>query len=1189
MTRSTPKRKRRGVILSSVGFQRLQEAQEQSAIVNNKGYAYTLEQLSELTGLSVRSITRLQSCKVAVDRQTLEEFFRALSLTLTEQDYVQPDAAIAEPQQLQPIAHDWGEAPDASHFYGRTTELATLADWIVQNRCRLIGIVGIGGIGKTALSVKLAEQVQDHFQYVIWRSLRNAPPLATLLAELVPFLSGQQETQPDLNSFLQCLQNHRCLVVLDNAESLLDSGSRSGQYRAGYEDYAALLHRVAETRHQSCVVVTTREECAQSAQLAGNPAVRDLSLSGSFEASSALLDAVGLVGTDHQKHMLCDWYRCNPLALKMVATTIRDLFAGNIALFLDQNVTLFGDIFDLIDQQYSRLSNLEKQVMRWLAIAREWISFAQLQADLNGSVTPIQLMEALRLLEGRSLMEVNAGQFTLQPVVMEYVTETLIDQVCEQSVNGSSPASLLQTHALIKVQDNDYIRESQIRVILQPLIARLTNRLGSKKEIVYQLQQILRRLQTEFPNAAGYAGGNVINLLRHLNIDLSGYDFSYLSIWQADLQDISLHRVNFTHSDLSNSRFTQPFSFVYAIAFSPDGQFLATGDNNNLVCLWQISDGQPRLILKGHTSRVWSVAFSPDGTTLASGSEDQGGIRLWDVATGDSLAILQPTRPHSFKSVDWHPAGDILASSGNSDTIWLWDVHRKHCLNTLQGHSGWVVSVAWSPNGQILASGSQDQTIRLWDANTGECLKTLIGHHSVVWSVAWSLDGKRLASGSQDHSIKIWDVASGECLNTLSGSSAVLSVKWSLDGATLATGNVDQTVKLWDTRTGQCIKILQGHTNMVWAAVWSHNGQRLASGCDQTIRLWDVQHGQCVKVLRGYSNAVLTMVWSPDGQTLASSGGDKQIRLWDVQQGQCVKTLAGCNNFRGLAWSPDGKTLAIASFDRVIRLCDVNTGQCLNVLEGHTAWVWAVAWSCDGQLLASASNDQTVRLWDAQSGQCVNVLQGHSNHIWAVAWSPVRMSRSVGIGHVLASGSDDCTIRLWNASTGECLHVLTGHDAWVKSVAWNPNGQTLASGSDDCTIRVWDAHSGDGLKVLQGHRDMVRTLAWSPDGCVLASGSEDQTIRLWQTDTGECLKVLEGHAGQVSSVVWYPICGSEGSNFILASSSADETIKLWNINTGECLQTLKADRPYEGMNITGVTGITETQKATLQALGAIAE
>ena len=142
---------------------------------------------------------------------------------------------------------DWGEAPDVSIFYGRIKELATLDQWIVKERCRLVALLGMGGMGKTALSVKLAEQIQDEFEYVIWRSLRKAPPLEEILTELIQFLAPQQEaslpkTSHGLVSRLsECLHQHRCLVILDNYESILQKGVHAGKYRSGYESYSHLL------------------------------------------------------------------------------------------------------------------------------------------------------------------------------------------------------------------------------------------------------------------------------------------------------------------------------------------------------------------------------------------------------------------------------------------------------------------------------------------------------------------------------------------------------------------------------------------------------------------------------------------------------------------------------------------------------------------------------------------------------------------------------------------------------------------------------------------------------------------------------------------------------------------------------------------------------------------------------------
>jgi WD40 repeat protein/transcriptional regulator with XRE-family HTH domain len=1193
MTKLPQKRKRRGVILSDWGLQRLQNTQEQLAIAENGGSAYTLERLSDLTGLSARSIGRLRSGKAAVDRQTLEELFRAFNLTITEQDYIHPEPTTAERQPVKPIAQNWGEAIDVSRFYGRTAELSTLTQWILQDNCRLIGIFGIGGIGKTALSVKLAEQLQNQFTYVIWRSLRNAPPPEILLAELVSFLSGQQDTKAEISSLIQCLRNHRCLMVIDNTESLSQPGDRSGKYRPGYEAYGEMLRVVAETRHQSCLVLTSREKCPQFAQLeAGDLAVQSLSLGGSPEASAALIEVTGLTGSDSQKHQLCDRYRCNPLALKIVATTIRDLFSGNIALFLEQNVTVFGDVADLIQQQCSRLSILENQVMCWLAIDREWVSFAELREDLNAGVSQTQLMEALQNLKWRSLIETNAGQFTLQPVVMEYVTQTLIDRICDEIADRSSstplsPTSALQTYALMKAQDKDYIRDSQIRVIVMPLVARLLNQLGSKKDIVYQLHQILYRLQTECPNQTGYAGGNIINLLRHLEVDLSDSDFSYLSIWQADFQDANLHRVNFAHSDLSKARFTQPFGSILRVAFSPDSQLLAIGDSNNIVSVWQVADGQCRGIFREHFGWIWAITWSPDNQILASAGEDRS-IRLWDIESGNCLVILQGHQA-TVRTLAWQPNGHLLAA-GDDREIRLWDTRTQECVKIFQGHSNRISSVAWSPDGQILGNASLDRTVRLWDIHSGECLNILCGHTSEIWSIAWSPDGKLLATGNEDGSVKIWDADRGQCLKTLQRyDSRVFSVAWSPDSKMLAAASGGDNLTIWDAEIGQCLQTIEAHTNSIWAVTvaWSANGKTIASGShDQTVRLWEVygdRSSDCrsFKTLQGYSNSMFAAAWSPDGRSLATSSADSRIRLWNPDTGLCLKMLQGHRNWMwSLAWSPDGSILASASDDCDIRLWNPSSGECLTTLQGHAAWVWTVAWSPNSQILASAAGDLSIRLWDIQQGKSMQILQGHSNWIASVAWSPD--------GKILASGGHDRTIRLWDSSSGECLNILQGHNNWVESVAWSPDGKILASGSQNGSIRLWDSNTGKCLKILQGHSNRLRAVVWSPDGKMLASCSHDRTVRLWDAGTGECTKILEGHTSQVWSVAWRPVVWDEAENrdLVLASSSADETIKLWDVNTGECLKTLKADRPYEAMNITGVTGITQAQKATLEALGA---
>ncbi|WP_373544370.1 NB-ARC domain-containing protein [Chamaesiphon sp.] len=775
-------------------------------------------------------------------KQVASQLWRSLSAIVGAKVSKGNLCAILQRYRTSLTITNWGEAIDVCHFYGRVTELERLEQWIVDSRCRVVGVFGWGGIGKTALSVRLAQQLESQFECVVWRSLRQAIEPKDLLDEILPILIGAEVQESSIDLLMQQLRQKRCLLVFDNVESILQAGAKNGCYLAGYEAYGEIFERVSGESHQSCLVITSREKPNGISLREGvNLPVRSLQLSGldSTAAQHLLLDK-GIAAPLIEQHNLISYVDGNPLALKLVATSIQNLFNGDVHAFLAQGTAVFGNLWELIDRQFDRLSVLQQQVMYWLAIDREGVTPDRLQAASIPAVTLPILLAALETLRDRSLIETTEWGLTQQPVIMEYVTERFIRQIEREII--SEELDLFRTHVLIEAQTKDYLRDAQIQLILQPLVDRLLAHFTDRSHLELHLSKILTTLRHQTDKIAGYAAGNLLNLFCHLKTDLQGFDFSHLAIRQAYLLNATLHDVDFTGSHISQTVFAETFGGVVGIAFSPNGKHFATSDTKGDIQIWDARTYTKLTNCQGHQHWTWAIAFSPDGRSIASASDDHQ-VKLWDVATGE---CLQTYTGHTFSvnAVTFSPDGQIIASSAQDSTIRLWRTFPGNLspeIQTLVGHRGRVWSIAFSPDGRTLVSGGEDLTVRLWDVATGKCLAEWEAHTAWVRSVAFSPDGRfsdgeatpTIATASYDRSIKIWDVDTKECLHTLIGhQQPVSAIAFSPDGQQLVSSSFDKTIKLWDTNSGKCVKTLLGHRNRIWTVAFHPNGTQIASGGD---------------------------------------------------------------------------------------------------------------------------------------------------------------------------------------------------------------------------------------------------------------------------------------------------------------------------------------------------------------------
>lgn len=1087
---------------------------------------------------------------------------------------------------------DWGDALAVPSFYGREREMETLTRWVIEERCRVVSLLGIGGVGKSALAVNMMYQLAEHFEVVIFRSLRDAPPCETLLDDCLQVFSPQppgtvvSSLERRINLLLDYLRQSRALIVLDNLETLLEEGNSTGRYRPGFESYGRLLRRVGETAHQSCLLLTSREKLMELRPLEGNRTpVRALRILGlDVDACEQLLAENDVSGNSQDWMRLVGIYGGNPLALKIVAETIIDLFGGEISQFLAESTVIFGSIADLLGEQFARLSPLEQTVLCWLAIAREPMTLDELLEVLIAPLPRVQVLEALDGLRRRSLVERGQRQasFTLQSVVLEYVIEVLIDEATSEIQQGL--LDRLIRHGLHQAYAKEYVRQTQERLLAAPLLANLQRAYQGRVEVEEQVLALLDQLREQADYAQGYGPANLITLLHLQRGHLRGIDLSSLVIRGANMQGVEMQDASLAGTTIRETVFTEALDVPWSVAISRSGDYWAAGSMKGEVHIWHTGLQTLHIAWQAHTDTIIALAFSPNGRTLATGSWD-GSVKLWEVQSG--ALLWHARRIKSINCVAFAPDGSMLASGESDGTIQLWNTHNGAILQTLP-HPHPVYAVTWASDGHLLASGDFGGEIRLWQMRPGEpepaiCVQTIPGHSNWVTGLAFAPDGSTLASASFDRTVRLWNVQSGQQLHTLTGhTDQVNRVVWSPDGSTLASCSYDNTIWLWEAAQSKYRAALHGHSAAVYGIAFTPDSSKLLSSSeDGTLRVWDMVEEQCIQVLQGYSVSLYDIDWSPDGTHLVSGSTDGQVTIWDLSEQTAPRVLRGHNWIVfGVSWSPDGRRIASSGWDNAIRLWDSASGACLQILrdpDDPDTIFEGIEWSSDGQHLACGTNKHGVQVWDVTahrqwSGDAQQIL------VDDVAWSSGDST--------IASTGDDGSVYLWNALDGTKIQRLPGHHGRVNGVVWSPEGNRLAScGGEEGSgeLFVWDIQSGERVQAFAGNPGLVYATAWGGDGNLLISGGSDGVLRWWNVQNGQCIKEQAAHQGTIQSMRRSP----DGRR--LASCGDDGAIMIWDLSSRDHQQSLQRDRPYERLNITGIKGLTEAQKATLRTLGAIEE
>lgn len=439
-----------------------------------------------------------------------------------------------------------------------------------------------------------------------------------------------------------------------------------------------------------------------------------------------------------------------------------------------------------------------------------------------------------------------------------------------------------------------------------------------------------------------------------------------------------------------------PASGALSAAFSPDGEQVAIGGNNNVVNIWHVS-GRKLQTLRGHEAGIFAITYSPDGELLVTGSQDRT-IKLWQ-----RDGTLRQTIAH-------HEAG--------------------------------VLDLSFSPDGQTFVSASYDKTLALWDRN-GYLINRFEGHQAAIYEIVFSPDGQRLASAGADNVAKVWQVQNPfhQSLQGMGG--LALGAVYSHDGQMIATTGADDNILLLSTQDATRRTLDSQQAGVISLSLHPTQDVLLSTGGDRTLKLWNFA-GDLLQTIAEHDGAVMAADWQPQGNELVSAAASGQLYRWRLDGSLITTWLGHSAPIWDLTYSPDGSQFATASNDGTLKLWST-AGELQHTLQ-HGAGVWRVAFSPDGKWVVSTSGDQTAKIWRADDGSLLTTLHGHEAAVWGVAFSPD--------GSILATSSIDETVKLWTLK-GELLATLKAHKSGIRSLAFHPDGHVLASAGDDAALVFW--------------------------------------------------------------------------------------------------------------------------------------
>jgi WD40 repeat protein/transcriptional regulator with XRE-family HTH domain len=1218
-------------------------------------YNLKQSQLADATGLSRSYISLLlKGDRTDPSSQVIRSIATVLTLSPDETETLFTLAGL-NPDDILPLVASGGAqvrrrfsgySYDISQFLDREKHLKDIEQWITEATSKILIIYGLSGIGKTWLAVKVAREFGKAFDHVFWWSLGDERSADDFINELSHAILGSarphvpvSRTSPassrglswlQTTHLLSLLRDHRCLIVFDNFETAFEEQNVKGSYQSTFAGYAEIVDLVAETEHQSKLVITSRELLANVEAVERHDApVWAVHLEGipTDYVRSLVADYV-LHGNDGEWQRLTDAYEGNPQAIKLAAPVIRDVFGGHIKNFLEHPALINQKLAGLLDAQFGRLERIERQLLYWLAIRRQPVTVSELASLVNRKEVDLTIVEAVSSLVRRALVIKASDGISLSQQVTEYVTAKIVEAMTTELKPTSVflEASSIHDYPLMQPTSPNYIVQQQ-RILL-PVLARLSQEFD-EKAVAAHLRDILRNDRESrnkgLDSPKSYAVGNLLNLLVALDQDLSDLNLSGYSIRDANLEGITLHNVDATNAYFSDTVFSKDFGSVFGLAYHPNDSYVATGTMDGRIDVWRTRDYKreyslldPEAGQQGSSGWIGAVAFDGDGKLLVSGGFDKV-VRLWHMK---DRAVAHRWNEHSdaIRSVDISEDGEWVASGSKDRSVYLYSTSTK-AATRLGEHESGVRAVKFSSDGRWLASSGEDKAVMVWDLRNLGTSVPLHRHSGIVRPVAFSPESTWLASAGHDGLIILWHLVDGAgerprwtYFTTLKNRNLapVMALAFNpSDPTRLISGDSSYNIVIWDIRThltgerppkeAEAIQIClpAPHTQPVRAIAFDRRGTRFVTGGeDQSIRFWNTQGDHCLRVIQGYVDAILCVATSHDGRWVATGHQDHNVYVWDAEklattyegeQGERIKPCFSLKEHNGEVWAvdfhPHEPYLISSAGDGSVILWDLRSqDRTPTTLSGdHASAVRAAHFSPDGKRLATGDDGGRLLFWDVNLRLSLIQQRGkaleHEDGVRSVAFS--------ANGQYLASGSEDRGVRIWSVDDQSLQAQHHEHKSEVWAVTFGAEHACVYSAGTDGSIYKWrwvEQNHPEEFGQSMAVRERIYALALTPSGRYLAASGEERNIYIWDLEAASPeiqARLYSSHNGAISSLAFL-------SENCLTSVSRDGSLRTWDWMgvTNTPIRLGRAPLPYEGLNIRGAKGLSE-EKISLLKLGAI--